>query len=95
MSKFLIIMQLYAEESSPIKVYGSPGCVPNLIDTISEFKREKMSWNLHFSFPSLNFLPSTFQFFSKQFVSYYQVTRCLEKSWKSKVFFSFVLKKKR
>ena len=57
MPNFLIIMQPYAEEPSPIKVYGSRGCVPNLIDTIFEFKREKMSWILHFSFPSPSFPP--------------------------------------
>lgn len=88
MPNFLIIMQPYAEESSPIKVYGSRGCVPNLIDTIFEFKREKMSWILHFSFPSPSFPPLS-NFFSKQFVSYYQVTMCLERFWKSNVFFLF------
>lgn len=63
MSKFLIIMQLYAEESSPIKVYGSPGCVPNLIDTISEFKREKMSGIYIFPFPLLISFPPLSNFF--------------------------------
>lgn len=79
MSNFLIIMQPYAEESSPIRVYGSPGRVPNLIDTISEFKREKMSWNLLFSFTSLSFPP----------LSIFLQTIC-----ESKVFFSFYFLKK-